>query len=126
MKKKILHYTLATLLCLAISNALFSQSLESNKKVVNRYFDEVINKQKIDLLEEVFSQDYVFYGLENFTETKGIKQLYDFLPVFSKHFQIYITQLSRLQPKAIKLLSKQLRQELIKEIFGVILRQTIQ
>jgi len=64
----------------------FAQTPESNKVVVRRYFEEIINKQKPELLTEVFSQDYFFHSLEDGYENRGIKQLQDFLPYFFKAF----------------------------------------
>ncbi len=71
-------------LCLNISS--FSQNLSSNKQVVKRYFEEVVNKQKVELLREIYSEDYFFHSLEDGSEGKGIKGLEDFLPYFFKAF----------------------------------------
>ncbi len=35
--------------------------LNTNKKIVTRYFDEVINTQKLNRIEEFFSRDYIWH-----------------------------------------------------------------
>lgn len=59
---------------------------EQNKKIVTRYFDEVINKRKIELLDDFFSESYVLHSLNDGSETKGVKHLKDYLPAFFRTF----------------------------------------
>jgi steroid delta-isomerase-like uncharacterized protein len=86
MKRRILNlaFLIICFLCFCIST--FSQTPSKNKMVVTRYFEEIINKQRPELLTEVFSQDYFFHSLEDGSENRGIKQLQDFLPYFFKAF----------------------------------------
>lgn len=67
------------------SNA-FCQNEQINKQVVYRYFDEVVNKQKIELLNEIYAQDYLYKSLANGYERRGIKPHYDFLVYLFKAF----------------------------------------
>jgi predicted ester cyclase len=40
-----------------------TSSLNSNKKIVIRYFNEVINSQKLNRMEEFFSPDYIWHQM---------------------------------------------------------------
>lgn len=83
MIKKFL--TMIFILCFFFSQSLvFSQNLSKNKEVVRRYFEEVVNKQKPELVTEIFSEDYFFLSLEDGTEGKGIGGVIEFLPKFFK------------------------------------------
>lgn len=85
MKRSKLGFALLLLIALfSLEQETYGQNENANKQLVSRYFDVIINQQKPELLGEVFSNDYLFKSLENGSETKGIKQLYDFLPYFFK------------------------------------------
>ncbi len=77
---------LVFMLQLFLNQTVFCQHEVANKKLVQRYFAEVVNQQKIDLLKDIFSENYFFKSLEDGSENRGIKQLYDFLPYFFKAF----------------------------------------
>lgn len=77
---------LSALLILAFLQLSTAQTPDSNKQVVSRYFEEVINKQKPERLTDFISEDYVYYDLGNFTESKGLQGLKTIYPVFFKAF----------------------------------------
>jgi len=37
-------------------------STEENKALVRRIFDEIMNERKLDVIDELFADDYVFHG----------------------------------------------------------------
>ena len=45
------------------------QSPEENKKVINRYLLDIINKRKLELLGEVFAEKFVRHDLNDSTDT---------------------------------------------------------
>ncbi|GAB3643590.1 ester cyclase [Spirosoma arcticum] len=77
---------LSTLLFLGFVQISHAQTPESNKQVMSRYFEEVINKQKPERLTEFISEDYVYYDLGNFTGSQGLQELKAIYPVFFKAF----------------------------------------
>ena len=86
MKKRLEKITFLIVYFLCLNSSGFSQNISGNKQVVTRYFEEVVNKQRIELLREIYSDDYFFHSLEDGSEAKGIKGLEDFLPYFFKAF----------------------------------------
>ena len=77
---------LSALLIFGFLQLSTAQTPDSNKQVVSRYFEEVINKQKPERLTDFISEDYVYYDLGNFTESKGLQGLKTIYPVFFKAF----------------------------------------
>lgn len=63
-----------------------ADELSKNKAVVRRYFEEIVKKQRPELLSEIYAEDYFFHSLENGREGRGLKGLEDFLPYFFKAF----------------------------------------
>lgn len=57
----------------------------ANKAMVRRYFEEIVNQQKPELVREVVAEDYFFHSLEDGSEG-GIRELEEFLPYFFKAF----------------------------------------
>jgi len=78
--------TLLLLISLVSCIPSLSQDIVANKRVVTRYFEEVINKKKLEALCEIYSEDYTFHSLENGEDVKGLSQLDNFLPMFFKAF----------------------------------------
>jgi steroid delta-isomerase-like uncharacterized protein len=82
----------AVLICIFFSvevycqNDIDYQKLADNKAVVTRYFEEVVNKQKPELLREIYAEDYLFHNLENGNEGLGLEGIEAFLPYFFKAF----------------------------------------
>ena len=64
----------------------FSQDIEANKAIAKRYFNEVINQKKINLVDSIFDKHYLVHGLETGDEGEGSDQLKDFLPSFFNAF----------------------------------------
>ena len=64
----------------------WSQDVALNRRVVTRYIEEVVNKQKLDILREIYSEDYTFHNLQTGEDVKGLGQLDNFLPIFFKAF----------------------------------------
>ncbi len=58
-------------LLFAVLQVSFAQTVAKNKQIVNRYFEEVINKQRIELIHELFSDEFTYHDLHNFTESKS-------------------------------------------------------
>jgi len=54
----------------------------ANQAIIERYFEEVINEQKTELVPEIYAEDYLFHSLEDGTEGRGIEGLEEFLPYF--------------------------------------------
>ncbi len=63
-----------------------AQDTARNKGVVMRYFEEVLNKQRVDVVAEIFAADYVFVNLKDGSGYKGTEQLRKFLPYLFKAF----------------------------------------
>jgi steroid delta-isomerase-like uncharacterized protein len=63
-----------------------AQDATENKRVVTRYIEEVVNKQKLEVLREIYSEDYLFHNLQTGEEVKGLAQLNNFLSMFFKAF----------------------------------------
>jgi hypothetical protein len=80
MKNKLSGFILLTFTLVGVYDKAYSQNEKDNKLLVSKYFEVVINQQKPELLKNIFSEDYVNISIENGKETRGIKQLYDFLP----------------------------------------------
>jgi len=76
--------TLLLLISLISCIPSLSQDIVANKRMVTRYFEEVINKKKLEALREIYSEDYTFHSLENGEDVKGLSQLDNFLPMFFK------------------------------------------
>jgi len=74
------------ILSAALSHFSYGQDEASNKAVVQRYFEEVINQQQPHLLEEIYAEDYYFLSLEDGREGRGLKGFKEFLPYFFKAF----------------------------------------
>lgn len=81
--KKIVPFFILTALY-SYSFDAFCQSEEANKKVVRRYFEEVVNQRKIELLKDIYAENYLFTNLLDGGTNQGIKQLYEFLPYMFK------------------------------------------
>lgn len=47
-----------------------AQNTAKNKQIANRYFEEVINQQKVELIPQLFAPEFVYYDLHDFSETK--------------------------------------------------------
>ena len=47
-----------------------AQNTAKNKQIASRYFEEVINQQKVELIPQLFAQEFVYYDLHDFSETK--------------------------------------------------------
>lgn len=77
---------LSAFLFLGFALISYAQTPESNKQVMSRYFEEVINKQKPERLPEFVTEDYVYYDLSNFTESKGLQKSKTIFPLFFKAF----------------------------------------
>jgi steroid delta-isomerase-like uncharacterized protein len=61
-------------------NKLYGQQQEANKEVVLKFFTEVINNQRIDLLDDIFIEDYHAHNLVYGDEYVGLDNLRNFLP----------------------------------------------
>jgi steroid delta-isomerase-like uncharacterized protein len=86
MKNKLSGFILLTFTLVGVYDKAYSQNEKDNKLLVSKYFEVVINQQKPELLKNIFSEDYVNISIENGKKTRGIKQLYDFLPYLFKAF----------------------------------------
>ena len=63
------------------------EQINDSKKIAQRYFEEVINQQKLENMDELFDANYLYLDLVNFTEEKGIENLKKVvLPNFFKAF----------------------------------------
>jgi predicted ester cyclase len=60
-----------------------SQTSNDNKAIVLRYFEDVLNKQNLEVVDEIFSQDYKSHWLlDKESPTGNLQQLKTFLPAF--------------------------------------------
>lgn len=86
----ILRYSVILTLCLfaTVSNAQQSHTnVEQNKAIARRYFEEMVNKQNLDILDELVSKDRVSHGLLDGKEgARGIEPLRKFLVYLFKAF----------------------------------------
>jgi steroid delta-isomerase-like uncharacterized protein len=82
--KKVLF---ATILSLCVAQASFSQTPNKNKQIAKRYFNEVINQQNIELIPQLFAENYIYYDMHSFSETKdNVKSFQDLMKGFFKAF----------------------------------------
>lgn len=64
-----------------------SQNNLSNKNVAKRYIEEVVNKQKLDMLDQIFADTFLVHNLTDSTESqKTITNQSDFLKYLFKAF----------------------------------------
>ena len=82
--KPIIIVLLLTIAC-TVSLAQSSIS-EANKQVVRSYFEEIINKKRLELVDNVFDKDYLFVNFLDNGKAQGRQQMHDFLPVFFSAF----------------------------------------
>src|SRR5262245_8064447 len=59
-------------------------SIESNKILVRRYFDELLNQGKLNIAEEIFHPDIVF--CDPFVTIRGIDRMQRFILMVRKTF----------------------------------------
>jgi steroid delta-isomerase-like uncharacterized protein len=59
---------------------------ERNKELVHRMNEEVWNKGNLEILDELFSQDFVRHFLPNGSDTRGLDQLRDHISSHRKAF----------------------------------------
>ncbi len=64
MKKLIL------ILILNQSLQICAQSPTENKLIATKYFEEVINQQKVELIPQLFSEKFKYYDMHTFKETE--------------------------------------------------------
>lgn len=86
MKKIVLKITLFVTLSGCFLCQAAAQETQKNKEVVKRYFEEVVNQQRPEILREIVAEDYFFKSLESGNEGRGIEGLEKFLPYFFKAF----------------------------------------
>ena len=51
-------------------------STETNKAIVRRYYDQVWNERRPDLIDEFLAEDFVIYGTDLAPGLEGVKQFY--------------------------------------------------
>jgi len=72
--------------CVTIQNAL-CQGKESNLKVAKFYFEEIVNKQKLDLLNQIFADTFLVHILIDSThKLQTISSQKEFLEYLFKAF----------------------------------------
>ena len=76
-------------------------SVEENKALIQRIFEEFLNGRKTEGLDELIASDYVYHGPGGH-EVKGIEGLKKFLPGSIQAFPISISPLTILSAKGIK------------------------
>ncbi len=64
-------------------NLISTNIISLNKITAKRYFEEVVNHQRLDLLKEIFTDDTL---IKNGKEISQIKEKENFLPYFFKAF----------------------------------------
>ena len=58
-----------TLVVILLSNQVGNCQIQvKNKDVIIRYFDEVVNKRKVDLLHEIFTDSFLVHNLTDSTQ----------------------------------------------------------
>ena len=60
-------------------------SVEHNKVILNRFWEEVFNRRNLDLIDELFTQDWSYHGAAG-QELKGPQALKEFLSMFFNAF----------------------------------------
>lgn len=74
---------------LVVSGCASTQEItleERNKELVHRMNEEVWNKGNLEILDELFSQDFVRHFLPNGSETRGLDQFRDHVSNHRKAF----------------------------------------
>lgn len=83
---KIIRLTFCIILCATIQNAS-GQDKESNKKVARFYFEEIVNKQKLELLKQVFADTFLVHILTDSSQNlQNIPGQTEFLSYLFKAF----------------------------------------
>ena len=82
--KKVVFPTLLILCAIQMS---FSQTLNKNKQIASRYFNEAVNQQKIELIPQLFAESFIYYDMHSFSKTKdNVKSFQDLMKGFFKAF----------------------------------------
>jgi steroid delta-isomerase-like uncharacterized protein len=60
-------------------------SVNKNKETIRRFWEEVFNKRKLDLIDSLFTEDYVYHGAAG-QDIRGREGLKQFLTVYFNAF----------------------------------------
>lgn len=60
-------------------------SLNENKETIRRFWEEIFNKRKLELVDEVFTDDYVYHGAAG-QDVHGREGLKQFLTMYFNAF----------------------------------------
>ncbi|MFN8353948.1 MAG: ester cyclase [Spirosomataceae bacterium] len=78
---------LSLLALLTLGIDVQAQFTHQNKQIATRYFEEVINQQKVELIPQLFADEFVYYDLHSFAETKdNVKDFQEVMRGFFKAF----------------------------------------
>ena len=104
--RKLSIFILATFLSSCVNNELENQS-QANIEITERYFTEVYNQDKIDLIDELFVEDYNHINTsgETFTGTETLKSLVKGLKSMFPNLKLEITEVTADKEKAMFLIS---------------------
>jgi len=80
-------------------------SLQQNKDAVIRFWEEVFNKRKLELVESLFSDDYVYHGAAG-QEARGKNGLKQFLRVYFEAFPDLHAEVEDIFGEGDKILSR--------------------
>ena len=72
--------------CSSSFNALSAQE-ENNRKIAISYFEEIVNRRNLDLVNKIFSPDYIDHEMDG-TENHSIKAG-TFIPFLQKLFKAF-------------------------------------
>lgn len=74
---------LLTLVAVFLSQTIYPQSEgEANYAIAARYFSEVLNEGKIDLIDELFAKDFQFFNYDNSAKWSGTDRLKEIVKSF--------------------------------------------
>lgn len=62
-------------------------SVQENKETIRSFWEEVFNKKKFELIDNIFTEDYVYHGAAG-QEVHGREGLKQFLTMYFNAFQI--------------------------------------
>lgn len=60
-------------------------SLNENKETIRRFWEEIFNQRKLELIDEIFTGDYVYHGAAG-QDVQGREGLKQFLKVYFNAF----------------------------------------
>jgi steroid delta-isomerase-like uncharacterized protein len=79
--------------------------VKENKDVIKRFWEEVFNKRKFDLIDDLFTKDYVYHGAAG-QDVRGGENLKGFLTMYFNAFPDLRAEVEDIFGEGDKILSR--------------------